>query len=139
MSKRGDFVIVSAPGDYGKPRPALVIQSDWISAESTLVALVTSEIVDAPIYRLTIEPSESNGLKVRSQVMVDKIVALPRSKCSRIIGQIDAAGLIALNAMIAVVVGIADPRPSRRERGGIVDKAGRRFRNAPLGKRSDDQ
>ncbi len=114
MSKRGDFVIVSAPGDYGKPRPAIVVQSDWIAAESTLVALVTSEIVEAPIYRLTIEPSESNGLKARSQVMVDKIVALPRTKCSRIIGHIDAEGLIALNTMLAVVVGIADPTGTRR-------------------------
>ena len=94
MSRRGDLIIVSAPGDYGKPRPAIVIQSDWVTAtESILVALLTSEIVDAPIYRLDIEPSEANGLKGPSQVMVDKIIALPRKKCSQVIGRIDDEGI----------------------------------------------
>ena len=56
--KRGDLVTVSAPGDYGKPRPAVVVQSDWLTAtESVLVALLTSALVKAPLYRLTIEPA----------------------------------------------------------------------------------
>ena len=107
--KRGDLVIVSAPGDYGKPRPAIVIQSDWLKAtDSVLVALLTSTLVDAPLYRLEIEPSETNGLKVSSQVMVDKILALPREKCGRVIGRIDEGAVIALNHMLSVIVGIAD-------------------------------
>jgi mRNA interferase MazF len=107
--KRGDLVIVSAPGDYGKPRPAVVIQSDWLKAtDSVLVALLTSTLADAPLYRLQIEPSEANGLKVPSQVMIDKIVAMPREKCGRVIGRIDESVVIALNHMLSVVVGIAD-------------------------------
>ena len=107
--RRGDIVIVAAPGDYGKPRPAIVIQSDWLKAtDSILVALITSAIVDAPLYRLTLQPSESNGLKAASQIMVDKILALPRGECGRSLGRIDAAGLIALNHMLSVVVGLAD-------------------------------
>lgn len=107
--KRGDLVIVSAPGSYGKPRPAVVIQSDWIAkTDSVLVALVTSVIVDAPIYRLNIAPSDGNGLKASSQVMVDKILAMPRDKCSPPIGKIDDTALLALNHMLAVVMGIAD-------------------------------
>jgi mRNA interferase MazF len=107
--KRGDLVIVSAPGDYGKPRPAIVIQSDWLKAtDSVLVALLTSTLVDAPLYRLQIEPSETNGLKVPSQVMVDKILALPREKCGRVIGRIDESSRIILNHMLSVIVGIAD-------------------------------
>src|ERR1700677_2123241 len=107
--KRGDLVIISAPGDYGKPRPAIVIQSDWLKAtDSVLVALLTSTLVDAPLYRLQIEPSETNGLKVTSQVMVDKILALPREKCGRVIGRIDEGSRITLNHMLSVIVGIAD-------------------------------
>jgi mRNA interferase MazF len=107
--KRGDLVIVSAQADYGKPRPAIVIQLDWLKAtDSILVALLTSTLVDAPLYRLQIEPSGTNGLKVTSQVMVDKILALPCEKCGRVIGRIDESALIALNHMLSVIVGIAD-------------------------------
>ncbi len=107
--KRGDLVIVSAARDYGKPRPAIVIQSDWLKAtDSVLVALLTSILVDAPLYRLQIEPSDANGLKVPSQVMVDKIVAMPREKCAQVIGRIDETTLIALNHMLSVVIGLAD-------------------------------
>jgi len=105
--RRGDLVTVSAPRDYGKPRPAVVIQSDWLTAtDSVLVALLTSALVDAPLYRLTIEPSHLNGLKAPSQVMIDKIVAIPRKKCGSVIGHLNER--IALNHMLAVIVGIAD-------------------------------
>ena len=107
--KRGDLVIVSAAGDHGKPRPAVVIQSDWLKAtDSVLVALLTSVLVDAPLYRLQIEPSDANGRKATSQVMVDKIIAMPREKCGRIIGRIEETALIALNHMLSVVIGLAD-------------------------------
>ncbi len=107
--KRGDLVTVSAPGDYGKPRPAVVVQSDWLTAtESVLVALLTSALVKAPLYRLTIEPAEVNGLKAPSQVMIDKIVAIPREKCGKVIGRLNESERIALNHMLAVVIGIAD-------------------------------
>lgn len=107
--KRGDFITVVAPGDNGKPRPAIVIQSDWLKAtDSILVALLTSALADAPFYRLQIEPTEENGLKAPSQIMVDKIIAMPRAKCGRTMGRIDEAGLIALNHMLSVVIGLAD-------------------------------
>jgi mRNA interferase MazF len=107
--RRGDLVIVSAPGSYGKPRPAVVIQSDWLRAnDSVLVALMTSALADAPLYRLQIEPNAANGLKAPSQVMVDKIVAMPREKCGAIIGRLDESAMIALNAMLTIVIGLAD-------------------------------
>jgi mRNA interferase MazF len=107
--KRGDIITVAAPGDYGKPRPAVVIQSDWLKAtDSVLVALLTSALADAPLYRLQLEPAETNGLKVTSQIMVDKIVAMPRGKCGRTLGRIDETGLIALSHMLSVVIGLAD-------------------------------
>jgi mRNA interferase MazF len=107
--RRGDLVIVSPPGDYGKPRPAIVIQSDWLKAtDSVLVSLITSALVEAPLYRLQIEPSEANGLTTPSQVMVDKIIAMPREKCGAVIGRIGESELLALNHMLSVVIGIAD-------------------------------
>ena len=107
--KRGDIVIVSAPGDYGKPRPAVVIQSDKLqSMDSILVSLITSMLVEASLFRLSLEPSEKNGLKQKSQVMVDKIVAMPRAKCAPVIGHLEPQEIITLNHMLAVVIGIAD-------------------------------
>ena len=107
--KRGDIVTVSAPGDYGKPRPAIVVQSDWLDGtDSVLVALVTGTLRDAPIYRLTVEPSPETGLKIASQVMVDKILALPRAKCGVVVGRLDSGSMVALNRMLSVVLGLAD-------------------------------
>lgn len=107
--KRGDVVTVAAPGDYGKPRPAVVIQSDWLAnTDSVLVALMTSVLADAPIYRLDIEPTLQTGLISRSQVMVEKILAVPREKCGKNIGRLDKPELIALNHMLSVVIGLAD-------------------------------
>jgi mRNA interferase MazF len=107
--KRGDLVVVSTPGDYGKPRPAIVVQSDWLRAtDSVLVALLTSALVDAPLYRLHLEPRVANGLKSPSQVMIDKILAMPRKKCGKVIGRIDESELVVLNHMLSVVLGIAD-------------------------------
>jgi mRNA interferase MazF len=107
--KRGDIVTVAASGDYGKPRPAVVVQSDWLKAtDSVLVSLMTSKLVEAPLFRLTIEPGAMNGLKISSQIMVDKIIAIPRDKCGMVIGRLDEGALIALNHMLSVVIGLAD-------------------------------
>ena len=87
----------------------MIVQSDWlIATDSVLVALLTSALVDAPLYRLMIEPSDANSLKAPSQVMIDKIVAIPCKKCGRVIGRLNESERIALNHMLAVVVGIAD-------------------------------
>jgi mRNA interferase MazF len=106
--RRGDLVVVSAPCDYGKPRPAVVVQSDNLALDSILVALVTSDIVDAPLFRLWLEPTAANGLALASQVMVDKVVAMPRAKVAKTIGRIDDASLLSLNRMLSIVLGLAD-------------------------------
>lgn len=107
--RRGDLVTVAAPGDYGKPRPALVVQSDWLNdTDSVLVCLLTSTLRDAPIYRMMVEPSPGNGLKAPSQVMVDKVVALPRAKCGPVVGHLEPAAMTALGQLLSVVLGLAD-------------------------------
>jgi mRNA interferase MazF len=108
--KRGDIVTVAVQGDYGKPRPALVIESDRLSpADSVLVCLITSTLhEDTPFRRHPIDASPSTGLRVNSHVMVDKIFAVRRTKCGPRIGELDAAAMLGVSRKLALVTGIAD-------------------------------
>jgi len=106
--RRGDVVTVAAPGDYGKPRPALVIQSDLFDAlPSVTLCLVTSTLRDAPIFRITVDPSAANGLQRVSQIQVDKILTVTRERIGSVIGRLDDATLLKVNRSLAVFVGIA--------------------------------
>jgi len=88
MMQRGDLVTVSLHGDYGKPRPAVIVQSNLLSdLESVVLCPITSDLRDA-VFRVTIEPNPSNGLRALSQVMVDKLATLPRSKISTAFGRL---------------------------------------------------
>jgi mRNA interferase MazF len=107
--KRGDLITVAVSGDFGKPRPALVIQSDFLTeTDSVLICLVTTVLRAAPLYRLTLPAGQGTGLRQPSQVMVDKIMAVRRDRCGAPIGRADAAALLALGRLLAFVIGIAD-------------------------------
>jgi mRNA interferase MazF len=108
--KRGDVVAVAAAGDYGKPRPAVIVQTDALPAKhaSVVVCQVTSDLVDAPDFRVTIEPHRKNGLRMRSQIMADKPVTIPRERVGMRIGILDAKDLARLDVAIAFVMGLAD-------------------------------
>ena len=70
---RGDLVTLAINGDYGKPRPALIIQSDeYADLDSVTVLRLTSDVDDQHMLRVTVVPSAENGLKLRSQIMIDK-------------------------------------------------------------------
>jgi len=106
--RRGDLVTVAAPGDYGKPRPALVIQSDLFDElPSVTLCLVTSTLRDAPIFRITVDPSPANGLQRISQVQVDKVLTVARERIGGVIGRLDDDTLLKVNRSLAVFVGIA--------------------------------
>lgn len=95
---RGSIVVVAAKGAYtGKPRPALIVQSDLFNPThaSVTVCPITSDCVDAPLFRVALPPGERTGLRAPSQVMVDKIVSVPRSAVESEIGRCDDAELIA--------------------------------------------
>jgi mRNA interferase MazF len=107
--KRGDLITVALSGDYGKPRPALVIQSDFLAeTDSVLVCLLTTSLRDAPLYRLSLPSEEMTGLREPSQVMIDKIMAVRRDRCGAPIGKADAEALLALGRLLAFVTGVAD-------------------------------
>lgn len=107
--KRGDIVTVVASGDYGKPRPAVVVQSDWLDeTDSVLVCLMTTTRRDAPLYRLDVVNGPATGLREASQIMVEKMIALRRETCGPPIGRLDAPSLTTLGRMLALMIGVAD-------------------------------
>jgi mRNA interferase MazF len=108
--RRGDVVIVAAGGDYGKPRPAVIVQTDAFPENhaSIVICQMTSELVAAPDFRVTIEPNPETGLRARSQVMADKPVTIRRERIGRQIGQLGAADMARLNTALAFVMGLAD-------------------------------
>ena len=108
--RRGELVLVSAPGDYGKPRPALVVQSDFFNPThaSITVCLLSSDRQNAPLFRIDVEPNTANGLQKPSQIMLDKIVALKRERLGEKIGRIDEGTLLQVNRLLAVFLGLAD-------------------------------
>jgi len=105
---RGDLVTVAMQGDFGKPRPALVIQADQFNEHATVTVLpLTSVLVAAPLLRITIEPSTENGLQKPSQVMLDKAVTVKRDKIGAAFGRIDANAMVEVERCLAVFLGIA--------------------------------
>ena len=108
--QRGDLVTVAAAGDYGKPRPAVIVQTDAFpeSHASVVVCQLTSDLVDAPDFRVTIEPRPENGLRLTSQVMADKPVTIRRDRVGRKIGRVGDQDMARLGIALAFVFGLAD-------------------------------
>ena len=105
---RGDFVTIAMQGDFGKPRPAWVIQANQFDEHATItVLLVSSTLVDAPLFRITVQPSAENGLQKPSQVMIDKAMTVKRDKVGPTFGRIDADTLVEIERCLAVFLGIA--------------------------------
>lgn len=99
---RGDIVVCSLSGDYGKPRPAVIVQSDYFNPThaSITVCPITTHLCKTPLFRLTLIPSEQNGLKHESQIMVDKISTLSREKIKQKIGLLTVEQINDLNQAI---------------------------------------
>jgi mRNA interferase MazF len=112
--RRGDVVLVVMPGDYGKPRPAVVVQSDEMirfGFSSAVVCPITSSLTDRPRVRIAIEPDQANGLSKRSEVMVEKLVGLSSGKIRRVIGHLDGATMAQVDRALFVVLGLGRVRP----------------------------
>lgn len=106
--KRGDLVTVAVSGDFGKPRPALVIQANQFhSLGAVAVLLITSVLDDSPLLRVDIAASDRTGLLKPSQVMVDKVFTFKREKTGGVIGRADAEVMLQVERRLAVFLGIA--------------------------------
>ena len=107
--KRGDLVTIAVQGDFGKPRPALVIQNDQFAQLGSVVVLpITSTVLDAPLMRVTVYPDAENGLQKTSQVMVDKIITVKKEKAKQTFGRMDEDVLLEVDRCLTVFLGIAN-------------------------------
>ena len=115
--RRGDIWTVSGGKDYaGKPRPVVIVQDDAFDATNAItICAFTTDPTEAPLFRLPVEPSERNGLRSRSRLMVDKITTVPKSKVGERIGRLDDEDVIRLNQAMMVFLGLAvSPRTGRK-------------------------
>ena len=106
--KRGDLATAVLAGDFGKPRPVLVIQSNLFEATATVtVLLMSSTLIEASLVRVTVAPDSSNGLHRPSQIMMDKTMTVRRDKLGKPFGSLDDDTMLVVNRSLAVFLGIA--------------------------------
>ncbi len=105
--RRGDLVLAVGFGDYGKPRPHLVVQSDALLHDGPSVVLcpLTSDLRDMA-FRIRLEPHAANGLAATSDVMIDKLAALPLSRTRRVIGHVTELEALEIDAALRLVLGL---------------------------------
>jgi mRNA interferase MazF len=108
---RGDVVIVSGRGDSGKPRPAVVVQNNHLLGriEGITVCFVTSDLSKESLLRLTVDPDESNGLRARSQIQVEKVMTFPSEKVKGPVGRISSDKLRALDMGLLFHLDLVQP------------------------------
>jgi mRNA interferase MazF len=101
-------VIVALPGDFGKPRSALVIQSDAFAMTGAVtVLLISGTLVDAPLIRPTVEPTPQNGLAKPSQVQIDKAMFVKRDRIGATIGRLEDESMLTVTRSLALFLGLA--------------------------------
>jgi mRNA interferase MazF len=106
--KRGEVWTIAGEGYAGKPRPAVIVQDDRFDATASItVCAFTSDPTDAPLFRLLVPPTDTNGLRVASRLMVDKVTTIPKSKLGRQVGRIDDEDLVRLDQALMVFLGLA--------------------------------
>jgi mRNA interferase MazF len=106
---RGEIWTASGGKDYaGKPRPVVIVQEDRFDAtDSITVCALTTDPTDAPLFRLPVEPTEGNGLRSPSRLMVDKITTVAKTKLGSCIGRLDDDEILRLNRAMLVFLGLA--------------------------------
>ncbi|KQW31161.1 growth inhibitor PemK [Rhizobium sp. Root274] len=105
--KRGDIVTVAISGDFGKPRPAVIIQSDRFQDTGTLtVLLITSTVIEAPLLRVPIAPDAENGLLNASFIMIDKAMSVKRERIGKVTGRASADIMLTVTRNLAVFLGM---------------------------------
>ena len=108
--KRGDVVTVALTGDLGKPRPAIIVETDRLSpTDHVLLCPGTSHVrADVEQRRVLVEPSADNGLREATQFQIDKLTVARRTRCGAVIGRLDDAAMAQITGLLIVVLGITD-------------------------------
>jgi mRNA interferase MazF len=107
--KRGEIWSAAAGSGYvGRPRPVVILQDDRFDATTSVtVCAMTTDPTDAPLIRLVIEPDDTNQLRERSRLMVDKITTVPRSKLGERMGRLGDDDMVRLGRATLVFLGLA--------------------------------
>ena len=107
--RRGEVWTAASGADYaGKPRPVAILQDDRFDATGSItICAFTNDPTDAPLFRIVIEPSETNGLETTSQLMVDKITTIPKPKLGTRVGRLADDDMLRLNRAIMIFFGLA--------------------------------
>jgi mRNA interferase MazF len=110
--RRGEVWTAAAGQDYaGKPRPAVILQDDRFEHTASItLCMLTTKLIEAALFRLTILPTPDNGLNFESQLMVDKITTIPRTKVGQRIGKLADEDMVRLNRAVLVFLGLAGPQ-----------------------------
>jgi len=110
--KRAEIWTVAGGKEYaGKPRPVVILQDDRFDrTDSVTVCAFTTDPTDAPLFRLLVEPNESNGLRMACRLMVDKITTVPKSKLGVRVGRLSDEDMVRVNRAVLVFLGIGAPR-----------------------------
>lgn len=109
--KRGEIWTVAGSTDYyGKPRPVVILQDDrFEGTDSVTVCAFTTDPTEAPLFRLLIKPTESNGLRAECRLMVDKVTTVPKTKLGAQVGELSDKDMLRLNRAVLVFLGVAAP------------------------------
>ncbi len=107
--KRGEIWTIAGGGDYtGKPRPAVIVQDDAFDATASItICALTTDPTEAPLFRIRIGPSEGNGLRAQSSLMVDKLTTVPKSRVGSYVGRLGDEDVVRMNRAILVFLGLA--------------------------------
>lgn len=87
----------------------MIIQDDRFDTDSVTICPFTTDPTEAPLMRLEIEPAPSNGLRLPSRVVVDKITTVARTRLGDRIGVLSDEDMVRLNRAVVVFLGIASP------------------------------
>jgi len=116
--RRGDvWTAAGGRGYAGKPRPVVIVQDDRFDATASItICGFTTDPTEAPLFRLSIDPSQDNGLEAQSRLMVDKITTMPRASLGQQIGRLSDADMVRLDRAIVIFLGLAGHPVRRRAR-----------------------
>lgn len=115
--RRGDIWTIAGGKHYaGKPRPVVIVQDDSFDAtDSITICAFTTDETDAPLFRLSVEPNEHNGLRATCRLMVDKITTVPKTKVGARVGRLDDEDILRLNQAVLVFFGLAVSPRAKQE------------------------
>lgn len=106
--KRGEIRLVAGGVYASKPRPVVIVQDDLFAAlDSVTVCPLTTTVVDAPLLRLPVAPTDTSGLDADSFVMVDKVTTVRRANIGDAVGELTPHQLVELERRLLVFLGIA--------------------------------